>query len=168
MNSYQQNNYDVNQIGLFEVYKRDLKIRHYSPKTIKTYTSLLRRFARHFHPIHPREITSEQIKEYLYLLIEKGKCSSALLDQTLNALRFLYVELYHLEFILTEISRPRSERKIPQVLCKEDILRIFQTITNSTHRLILQLIWPPVIRCAIALPHTFLRPEQISAIFKTC
>lgn len=131
--------------GLFEIYKRELRVRNYSPKTVKTYTSLLRRFVKHFHPVHPRQIDSNQIKDFLCMQIDAG-WSTATLEQTLNALRFLYVELYKMEFILEEISRPRSERRIPEVMSRDDILKIFEVVTNQTHRLMLQLMYSSGLR----------------------
>ncbi len=50
--------------SLIEIYGREMRIRHYSPKTVKTYISLVKRFIRHFYPIHPRSVSASQIKAY--------------------------------------------------------------------------------------------------------
>ncbi len=131
---------------LLQTYKREMTIRHYSPKTIKTYLSLLRRFLGYIHPLHPKDISTFQIKNYLSSIVEKDSLSYTTLDQNINALRFLYVEMYRLGFKFGEIARPRSERRIPVVLAKEEVLIIFGKINNPIHRLMLQLMYSSGLR----------------------
>lgn len=123
-----------------------MKIRHYSPKTIKTYTSLLGQFIAYFRPVNPRNLTPSQIKDYLCSMIEKDGLGSATVNQTINALRFLYVEVYRRGFHFEEIARPRSERRIPVVLAREEVLMILDAVNNPIHRLMLQLMYSSGLR----------------------
>lgn len=132
--------------SIFQLYERELKLRNYSPKTIKTYSSLLGRFIRHFHPLDPRNISPSLIKEYLYLLLAKEQVSSATVDQTINALRFLYVDLYKAKFNFGEIARPRSEKRLPVVLSRDEVLQLLDVVINPTHLLMLQLIYSSGLR----------------------
>ena len=131
---------------LLQLYERELKLRNYSPKTIKTYSSLLNSFIKHFHPLDPRSISPSLIKEYLYLLLAKERVSSATVDQTINALRFLYVDMYKSNFNFGEIARPRSEKRLPVVLSREEVLQLLDVVTNPIHRLMLQLIYSSGLR----------------------
>ena len=131
---------------LLQLYERELKLRNYSPKTIKTYSSLLGSFIKHFHPLDPRGISPSLIKEYLYLLLAKEHVSSATVDQTINALRFLYVDIYKSNFNFGEIARPRSEKRLPVVLSRDEVLQLLDVVTNPTHRLMLQLIYSSGLR----------------------
>jgi hypothetical protein len=45
--------------GLLETLRQELRLRNYSSKTIKGYTSCARKFVRYFSPRHPRELGSE-------------------------------------------------------------------------------------------------------------
>ena len=85
---------------LFTVLAREMKLRNYSQKTLKSYRSCLRAFINHFSPQHPRRLTSEDIRNYLLYLIEKEKLAASTVNQVFNALRFLYVELYKLPFTI--------------------------------------------------------------------
>lgn len=131
---------------LFEIYERELIIRDYSPKTIKTYSSLIERFIRHFHPIQPIDISPSLIKDYLCSLTDGESLSPATVDQTINALRFLYVEIYHSDFHFGDIARPRPSRRIPVVLSREEVLIIFNAVSNPIHRLMLQLMYSSGLR----------------------
>lgn len=133
------------EINLIEIYQREMKLQNYSYRTIKTYTSLLKQFLDTFYPQNPRSITSNQIKDYLHKIITRG-LGSATVDQTINSLRMLYKDIYNQPFIIEEISRPRSERRIPTVLSKEEVLKIFEVTDNPTHKLILQLMYSSGLR----------------------
>jgi site-specific recombinase XerD len=145
-----ENNQNINAYSgldsFFQLYERELKLRNYSPKTIKTYSSLLGKFIRHFHPLDPRNISPSLIKEYLYLLLTKEHVCSATIDQTINALRFLYVDVFKVKFNFGEIARPRSEKRLPVVLSRDEVLQLLDAVTNPTHRLMLQLIYSSGLR----------------------
>lgn len=132
--------------SLLALYKREMQIRHYSPRTIKTYLSLFKSFVDHLYPKHPKEAKSNEIKNFLHDLINNRGLSSVTLDQTINALRFFYVDIYNQDFFLQEISRPRSSHKIPVVLSREEVLAIIDAVTNPTHKLMLQLMYSSGLR----------------------
>ncbi len=100
--------------GLYEVLRREMRIRNYSCKTIKSYRSHIRSLVRHFSPLHPRDLTNEDIKEYLLHLVDNDRVSAGTLNQMLNAIRFLYVELYKRPLVLGDIHRPRMGRQLPK------------------------------------------------------
>jgi site-specific recombinase XerD len=69
-------------VGFFEAVRRELLLRNYSHKTIKAYISCLRSFVRYFHPKHPRDLTSDDVRKYLLYLIEvQGQARSLGLSQ---------------------------------------------------------------------------------------
>jgi site-specific recombinase XerD len=137
--------------SLFETFESELKLRGYSPRTIKTYLGALRRFVRFFHPRHPRNLTAENIRSYLLYLIEEKKASRSTINQTISALRFLYVELYRRSVNFKSIKRPKKEHKLPIVLSRKEIARITSAIENQTHRLIIELIYGSGLRVSEAV-----------------
>lgn len=52
----------------------------------------------------------------------------------MNALRFLYVELYKTSFIIESIPRPKQDKKLPDILSQEDVLKISDI--DSTRKMI--------------------------------
>lgn len=136
----------TNKPGLYEVLRREMRLRNYSHKTIKAYTSCVRSLIQHFGPKHPRELTNEDLRNYLIHLIEKEQYQSSTINQVINALRFLYVELYKRQMQLGDLPRPRKERKLPEVLSEEEVLRIFNAAENLKHKTILMLIYSAGLR----------------------
>jgi integrase/recombinase XerD len=122
-----------------------------SSKTIKAYLSCLRSFVRHFRPRLPRELTNEDLRAYLIHLIEKEKYQFSSINQVINAIRFLYVDLYKRELRLDDLPRPRKERKLPEVLSEEEVMRIFNAVDNLKHKAILMLIYSAGLRVGEAV-----------------
>ncbi|HTK81296.1 MAG TPA: site-specific tyrosine recombinase/integron integrase [Bacteroidota bacterium] len=123
--------------GFFETVRREMRLRNYSHRTIKTYLSCLRSLVGYFHPRHPRELQSEELRSFLSYLMEEKKYTAGSINQVINALRLLYVELYRREFVLGTIPRPRKERKLPDVLSYEEVLRLVSAVQNLKHRTML-------------------------------
>jgi hypothetical protein len=89
-----------------QVVEQELRIRNYSPKTIKSYQSCLRSFERYFAPRPLRDLSNEDIRMYILHQIEKERLSSGTVNQTINALRFLYKEIFKRPIVLGDIHRP--------------------------------------------------------------
>jgi len=126
--------------------KRELRLRNYSPKTIKSYVSCIRSFTAYFSPRAPLSLAEQDIRDYLLFLIEKQNFAAGSVNQVLNALRFLYVEVYHAPLVLGEIPRPKKERKLPVVLGQAEVKRIFDAIKNPKHRVMLMLVYSSGLR----------------------
>jgi integrase/recombinase XerD len=111
----------------------------------------LRSFFMHFSPRDPRELTSEDIRSYLIFLIERKKFAASTVNQIFNALRFLYVEILKQPFRVSGISRPEKERKLPVVLSIEEVKRIFDSLGNLKHKILLMLVYSAGLRVSEAV-----------------
>ena len=137
--------------GFFEVLRKELTLRNYSPKTIKAYRSCLRSFVKYFHPRHPRELTQTDVREYLLHLIGEKNLAAATVNQVFNALRFVYVELYKMPFTIGNIPRPKKEKQLPVVLSQEEVVKILDAVENLKHKTLLMLIYSAGLRVGEAV-----------------
>ena len=69
---------------------REMRIRNYSPRTIKTYVSLLSQLSRYYNS-SPDQLTVDQIKDYLQHKVLDDSCSISLINQTIGALKIFYM-----------------------------------------------------------------------------
>ena len=132
--------------GLLETVRQEMRLRNYSHKTVKAYISCLRVFIRHVQPKHPREATDEDLRAFLLHLMEQEKYAAATVNQVINALRFLYVDMYGRPMTLGELPRPRKERKLPVVLSEEEVRRLFDGVSNLKHKSLLMLTYSAGLR----------------------
>ena len=142
---------DNHRPGFFQTIRQEMRTRNYSPKTIKAYLSHLRQFVRWLVPSHPRDAVPDRIRGYVLHCIQERGYSSSSVNQLINALRFLYVELYGTAFRLGEIPRPKKDRKLPVVLSQEEVLRVLGSLENRKHRAILMLIYSAGLRVGEAV-----------------
>lgn len=127
--------------GLFEVLRREMKLRNYSNKTLKAYRSCLRGFINYFSPRHPRELGGEDVRKYLLHLIEEKHFTAGSINQAFNAIRFLYVELYGKPFVVEGVPRPLRDEKLPTILSQDEVVKILNVVRNMKHKAILMLIY---------------------------
>ncbi|MBI1806837.1 MAG: tyrosine-type recombinase/integrase, partial [Ignavibacteria bacterium] len=129
------------QLSFFETVRREMRLKNYSHKTIKAYMSALRSFVRYFRPRHPRQLSDEDIRNYLLHLIVKQKLAASTINQVFNALRLLYVDLYKKPFVIGALPRPQKDKKLPDVLNEDEVKRLFAAVQNLKHRTMLMLAY---------------------------
>lgn len=115
----------------------ELKISKNSNYTIRNYinanTELL-----DFINKTPSQINSDDVKAYMAeKLIDK---SSSTIIVFLSALRFAFSTILEND-ITIKIKRPKRERRIPSVLTKEEIKKLFNSLPNKKSKLIISLIY---------------------------
>jgi integrase/recombinase XerD len=142
------------------VFEDELRIRNYSLKTIKSYTSCLRSCQNFFAPRKMSDLSNEDIRRYILHQIEKKRLSAGTVNQTLNALRFLYEEIYKRSIVLEDIHRPLKGKQLPVVLSLDEVKRIFDSMGNIKHRVMLMLTYSAGLRVSEVV---HLKPEDIDS-----
>lgn len=128
----------------FEDLRRELVSRKYSPKTIKAYLHYNKDFLR-FAKKKPLDVANEDIKNYLFYLADQKDASASTLNLAINALKFYYFIILKRKFVY-EIKRPKKDKKMPVVLSREEVSRIFSSVTNVKHKAILMLTYSAGLR----------------------
>jgi integrase/recombinase XerD len=141
------------------VFEEELRIRNYSPKTIKSYLGCLRLCEKFFKPRQLRDLSNEDLRRYFLHQINQ-KLSAGTVNQTINALRFLYGEIYKRPIVLGDIQRPLKGRRLPVVLSLDEVKSIFDSLGNIKHRVMLMLTYSAGLRVGEVV---HLKPEDIDS-----
>lgn len=128
---------------------RELTIRGGSRKTIKSYINHNKDFLR-FIKKSPKEVTRNNIKDYLFYLKESRNLSNTSLNHVISALKFYYEEVLKRHFF-HDIMRPKKEKPIPTVLTKEEIRAMIETTANPKHKLLVKLMYASGLRVGEAV-----------------
>ncbi|RMF57271.1 MAG: integrase [Calditrichaeota bacterium] len=105
------------------------------------------------------EIENDDIKKYLYYIVEKKKVDTSALNIVINALKFNYGEILKKKFIY-EVKHPGKDKKLSVVLSKEGANRILSANANIKHKSILTHTYSGRLRVGEKVS---LRPEDIDS-----
>ncbi len=118
--------------------KQELKLRNYSPKTIKAYLTCLKEYF-DFQKFNLEKIDEKNIKQFLLNKQDKNY-SSQTINLYLNAIKFFYREVLKTPQKINLKFAKRS-KKLPIVLSREEIKNIIGAIKNPKHKLIVSLAY---------------------------
>ncbi|MDD3350831.1 MAG: site-specific integrase [Eubacteriales bacterium] len=122
-----------------------LKLKGYSPKTVKAYKHNVTRFL-DYACKSPEMIINQDIRNYMLFLLETQKCSHSYANQVLSAIKIYFKELLNRSDILYNLPRAKKESTLPEILSKEEVARILKSVRNIKHRAILYLVYSSGLR----------------------
>jgi integron integrase len=114
---------------------------HYSIRTEDAYVYWVRQFIRFHKMRHPGEMGALEVEGFLMWLATKRNVAPSTHRQALAALLFLYGKVLEIDLPwLQEIGRPRTQRRLPVVLTKEEVQRVLG-LMEGEYQLLAQLLY---------------------------
>ncbi len=147
MYTYNYNNSTVlSRDPMFKL-EQEMRLRNFSPKTIRAYLYYNKELLRFTNHKSLLEINRQDIKDYLDYFINIGKSTSTV-NLAINAVKFYYDSILGRKFFSTDfgIKRPKKEKRLPVVLSKEEIIKMISSIDNIKHKLIIQILYTSGLR----------------------
>ena len=131
---------------IIEKYKNQLIQQRYSQSTQGIYCSYFKDFCNYFKNSNLENINIDQINDYLFYLVNTNKISISQQNQRINAIKFYFEKILGRDKQYFILHRPKKEYKLPKVLSKNEIKKIFNVCNNIKHRSILMLIYSARLR----------------------
>jgi len=127
-------------------YKSLLVQKRYSKNTIDIYCNYFEDFCKYFNKQDIEKIKMDEINTYILNLIKLKNISTSQQNQRINAIKFYYEKVLGRDKQYYELHRPKKEHKLPKVLSKNEIKKIFNVTNNLKHKCILMLIYSAGLR----------------------
>jgi len=106
-----------------------IKVRHYSPKTYKSYAGWTRQLQSFTRQKTPVLLTIDDVKSFLTHLAVKRKVAASTQNQAFNALLFLFRHILNKDFRgLDGVVRAKHRRYIPVVLSRKEIDQVLEQL----------------------------------------
>lgn len=123
--------------------EQELRIRGFSPRTIESYLLYNKLFLQ-FSNKSCKEVTNEDIRQYLISLKDKN-CANSTLNVALNALKFYYREVLRRKFFF-DIKGAKKTNYLPTILSREEIERMLEKTVNPKHNFLISLMYSAGLR----------------------
>ena len=131
--------------AILEKTRNKLIMKGYSSKTRKSYSGHIRRLM-DFYDNDPTELTKEEIEKYLLHLLENRDSSHSYVNQAVSAVKFLYSEVLGKKGIIINFTRPKKEKRLPEILSQREIASLLNLVENIKHSAILFLTYSAGLR----------------------
>jgi integrase/recombinase XerD len=141
-----------------ERYRRWMEAHRYPPTTVQTYCSMMTKFLRFVGPKEAEECDSDDLLRLINEYILPNKLSFSFQNQMISSVKKFYGNISKADIDPGKIERPRSWRRLPNVLSKEEVKKMLVGIPNDKHRVMLSLIYACGLRRSELLN---LRPDDI-------
>ncbi len=127
---YQEKSDSPEWDAVMEAMANEIRVRHYSRKTLKTYANWSRQFQRFLKNKPPQELDSDDVKLYLTYLAVDCHVASTTQNQAFNSLLFFYRHGLKREFgELKDVPRAKKSRYVPMVLSRDEINAILAQLS---------------------------------------
>ena len=128
-----------------EDYLLKLELKKYSNNTVRNYVSYFEAFINYYYDCDPISLNEVDVRTYLQKLIQEGK-SNSYVNMTINSIKFYYEIVHGMPNRFYSIERPRKEKHLPEVLSKEEIIKMINNTNNIKHRCIVGLLYSSGLR----------------------
>lgn len=157
INRIENSAYIIKQDTPFRTY---LEANRYSASTVKSYTDALRIFLQWSYPKPVDEITNTDIINFFHTYTYKNNFSISWQRLIINALKLFFSRQKNKKVDVQFLLHPKKDRKLPNVLSKEEVQKIVKASDNEKHRMMLMLIYTCGLRRSELLN---LKPEHIDS-----
>jgi integron integrase len=114
---------------LKEQFHEVCRFKHLAARSEEAYWAWVVRLVKFFDSkIHPKDLSGEQLKAFLTHLATVDQVAASTQNQALNAILFLYREVFQLERSVKGFERVRRPARLPSVLSKDEVKRLLAAV----------------------------------------
>ena len=115
--------------------EENLLLRNYSKETIKGYILQVNKFLE-YAKNNETETSEKSAKEFILLQLKTKEPSSV--GHCIFAIEYFFRNILNQNL---SIPKPKRNKRLPNILTKEEILKMIQSTTNIKHKLILKVLY---------------------------
>jgi integron integrase len=124
-----------------EKMRTEIRKKHYSIRTEKTYEDWIIRFLTFTDVITPYKLCANHAKEYLGFLANERRVAASTQNQALNAIVFFWKVVLGVDLgEIGDFEHAKRPKRLPTVLTKEEVAAIFDRL-EGTHALMAGLLY---------------------------
>jgi integrase/recombinase XerD len=118
----------------------EMQLRGYAQSTIEGYVHAVAQLARHYRR-SPDKLEEDEVRRYLLHLTLEKKIARGSFSVVLGGLRFFYQKALGRDWKSLYVAKPRSEKKLPVVLSRDEVWRVLDAVRIDVYRVCLTTIY---------------------------
>jgi integrase/recombinase XerD len=122
-----------------------MTLRGFAPSTREAYIRAVRDLAAHYKR-SPDQLSVDQLQHYLLHCLQARQLSHSSCLQILHALRFFYIQTLGWSSADLELPRPKRPQRLPEILNRAELARLFAATRNLKHRTMLMTTYAAGLR----------------------
>jgi len=128
----------------------DMQLRNFSPQTQRSYLHYITGFANYYNT-SPERLGLDEIRLYQLHLINQRKLSPDSVNCFVSAAKFLYNVTLEMPWSNAHFTRMKVPEKLPEILSRDEVLRLFHFVGFLCHRIVLMLCYGSGLRISEAV-----------------
>ena len=133
MNQKEKKEKHFGKENYLEKLEEHIKLKNYSKETLKSYLIHVKKYMEFIKGEKP---DFQNAKTYILKKLEKNEPSSV--HHTIFAIEYFFKNILNEKIY---IPKPKRNRKIPEILTKEEVRKMIDSTSNIKHRLILKVLY---------------------------
>lgn len=129
---------------IFSKLHENMRLRHYSPRTEKSYRIWINKFRVYWKDCNPHILEGKDVKNFLTHIALHDRVSASTQNQAFNALLYLFRNILQKDLKdLKDTIRAKQRRKLPVVLTRKEVQMLFTyySVHGITATVSLPIYW---------------------------
>lgn len=124
----------------FERFNEDLQLRGMSPRTIDMYVRAVKQLTKYYGK-SPEKISDEQLRKYFLYNKNQRHWSRTASTISLCGIKQFYTLTLKRDWTSLKFVRPEKEKRLPVVLSRDEVRKLFEHVQFPHHKACLQTIY---------------------------
>lgn len=119
----------------------EMVLRGFAQRTQEAYVGAVKLLSKYFNDRSPARLSLDEVKEYLLHLHHDRQLAYPTINQYACAYKFLFLEVLDCSAVEFDIPTARRPQRLPELLSREELMRLFDAVRDPTARAFLQLAY---------------------------
>ncbi|TPW20590.1 MAG: integrase family protein [Elusimicrobia bacterium] len=129
---------------------REMQLRRLSERTQEAYLHAVHRLAKHYmRP--PDQITDREVQDFILYLMNVRQVAWSTCNQIVCGVKFFFTTTVGRPSTSLAIPPRKSEQRLPEILSRQELERLFATLTNLKHITLLKTMYATGLRVSEAV-----------------
>ncbi len=125
----------------YKAMNEQLHLKGYSENTRRVYLAEFAHLLKLIGNYPVEKLTPKKLKDYFLYCLSKEQMRERKMNGKINAVKFYFEKVLHKERMFFDIPRPKKPIRLPKMLSKAEVKKLFAQVSNKKHLLALKLCY---------------------------